>query len=337
LEFRSGASDVFLSMADMRRTLKVIHFASQLCGISPYGSFLRIGGYEKPVLCKKYLLYSFILIIAISISQMRALIVLFGESTNASSAAHRVSMLIILILVSCNFTTYLVSIITRLFGQRNVFKICRKLLSVSSFVNYRESNIFSNAIIALHVVLFLVHLIRISFEWIRRECPLDLLHFFISGVVSHTVTSFAAIHFLYFVFTLRRHFMSLNSSLYEVVMSTGKSEGILSLKDLTVLNLLPERYSVISGVRDILYRHVMLCDILELINSSYSLQVLALIGSKFVYATICLYLLFFSIFDHSLFPAHSFDSLIPFVSFEVIQLVAVVYCCKSACFQVSII
>jgi len=37
-----------------------------------------------------------------------------------------------------------------------------------------------------------------------------------------------------------------------------------------VSDVLPERYSVISGVRDILYRHVLLCDILELINSSYS-------------------------------------------------------------------
>ena len=42
-----GASDDFLSMSDMRRTLKVIHFASQLCGISPYGSFLRNDGYKK--------------------------------------------------------------------------------------------------------------------------------------------------------------------------------------------------------------------------------------------------------------------------------------------------
>jgi hypothetical protein len=87
--------------------------------------------------------------------------------------------------------------------------------------------------------------------------------------------------------------MLLNSSLNEGVMSTVKSEGILSLKVRTVSDFLPERYFVVYDVRDILYRQVMLCDILELINSSYSLQVLALIGSKFVYATICLYLLFF--------------------------------------------
>jgi hypothetical protein len=125
--------------------------------------------------------------------------------------------------------------------------------------------------------------------------------------------------------------------LNKVVMSTVKSEGILSLKGCTVSDFLPEIYSVISGVCDIMYRHVMLCDILELINSSYSLQVLAFIGSKFVYATIYLYLLFISIFAYSLFSIYSLDSLIPFVSFEVIQLVAVVYCCKSACFQMGII
>ena len=324
-------------MADMLRTLKVIHFASQLCGISPYGSFLRNDGYEKPVLCRKYLLYSFILIIVISVGQVAALIALVGESTNVSSTAHRVSLLIMLIMVSCIFTTYLVSTITRLIGQRNFFKISRKLLSVGSFVNYREGTIFSNAVIALHVVLFVTNLIRYSLEWISNKCRLDLLHFFISGLVCDTVTSFAAVQFLYFVFTLRRHFMLLNSSLNEVVMSTVKSDGILSLKVRTLSDFFPGRYSVISGVRDILYRQVMLCDVLELINSSYSLQVLAFIGSKFVYTTICLYLLFFSIFHLSLFPAYSFTALIPFVSFEVMQLVTVVYCCKSACFQVSII
>jgi hypothetical protein len=118
-------------------------------------------------------------------------------------------------------------------------------------------------------------------------------------------------------------------------MSTVKSEGILPLKFLMVSDVLPERYSVISGVRDNLYHHLMLCDILELINSSYSLQVLALIGSKFVYATISLYLLFFSIFGRSLFPVLSLAFFIPLGGFEVMQLVTVLYCCKSACFQVS--
>jgi hypothetical protein len=132
--------------------------------------------------------------------------------------------------------------------------------------------------------------------------------------------------------------MLLNSSLNEVVMSTAKSDGILSLKVRTVSDVLPERYSAISAVRDILYHHLMLCDTLELINSSYSLQVLALIGSKFVYATICLYLLcFFFIFDRSLIPVRSFAYLIPFGGFEVLQLVTLVYCCKSAIFHVSII
>jgi len=324
-------------MADMLRTLKVIHFASQLCGISPYGSFLRNNGYENPVLCRKYLLYSFILIIVISVGQVAALTAVVRDSTNASSTANRVSLLIMLIMVSCIFTTYLVSTITRLIGQRNFFKISRKLLLVSSFVNYQEGTIFSNAVIALHVVSFLIYLIRYSLEWINSECLLILLLFLISGLVCDTVTSFSAVQFLYFVLTLRRHFMLLNSCLNEVVMSTVKSDGILSLKVRTVSNFFPGRYSVISGVRDILYRQVMLCDILELINSSYSLQVLALIGSKFVYTTIFLYVLFFRIFDYSLFAIHSFDSLIPFVSFEVMQLATVVYCCKSASFQVSVI
>jgi hypothetical protein len=47
--------------------------------------------------------------------------------------------------------------------------------------------------------------------------------------------------------------------------------------------------------------------------------------------------LFFSIFDHSLFRVYPFSSLLPLVIVEVMQLVTVVYCCKSACFQVGII
>ena len=161
--------------------------------------------------------------------------------------------------------------------------------------------------------------------------------FFQSALVYDTVKSFAALQFLYFVFTLRLHFMLLNSNLNEVVVSTVKSERILSFKVRTVLDLLPERYFVTSRVRDILYRHVMLCDILDLINSSYALQVLALIGSKFVYATICLYVLFFSIFDRSVLIDRSFSSKILFGTFEVMQLFTVLYCCQSVCFQVSII
>jgi hypothetical protein len=324
-------------MADMSRTLKVIHFVSQLCGISPYGSFLRNGGYEEPVLCRKYLLYSFILIIAISVGQVGFLIGTYTYSKNVSSAAYSVHLHILMILVSCIFTTYLVSTITRLIGLRNFFKISRKLLSVSSFMKYREGTVFSNAVIALHVVLFVTHLIRYLSWWASHKDRLGLLHYTISNVVCETVTSFAAVQFLYFVFTLRRHFMLLNSSLNEVVVSTVKPEGVLSMKFRTVSDFLPERYSVISGVRDILYRHVMLCDILELTDSSYSLQVLALIGSKSVYATICLYLSFFSIVYRSVFPVVSFEMLLTLASFEVMQVITVVCCCKSACSQVGII
>jgi hypothetical protein len=324
-------------MADMRRTLKVIHFASQLCGISPYGSFLRNDEYKKPVIYRKYLLYSFILIIAISVSQIRFLIGIFRDSKNVSSAAFSVHLQILLILVSCLFTAYLVTTITRLVGMRNFFKIIRKLLSVSSFVNYREGTNFSNAVTALHVVLFVTYLILYSYLWTSDESRLDFLHFFISGIVCENVISFAAVQFLYLIFTLRLLFMLLNSILNEVVMSTVKSECILPLKFHTVSEVLPERYSVICCVRDILYRHVMLCDILELIDSSYSLQVLALIGWKFGYATIFLYLLFFSIFNRSLFPVLPVASLITIFSFEVTQLITVLYCCNSVNFQVSII
>ena len=324
-------------MADMRRALKVIHFASQLCGISQYGSFLRNDGYEKPVVCRKYLFYSFILIIAISVGQIRFVFGLMKDNSSENSDAHRVSKQIELILVTCIFTTYLVSTISRLIGMRSFFKISRKLLSVSSFVNYREGTNFSNAVIVLHVLSFVTYLIRYSVEWLRSYRRLYLLHFVLSALVCETVTSFAAVQFLYLVFTLRRHFMLLNSSFNEVVMSTVKLESILSLKSRTVSDVLPERYSVISSVRDIRYHHLMLCDILGLINFSYSVEVLVLIGSKFVYATISLYLLFFSMFDLSVFPDRSFYPLLPLVSFEVMQLVTLVYCCKSSCFQVSII
>ena len=324
-------------MADMRRTLKVIHFASQLCGMSPYGSFLGNGGYEKPVFCRKYLFYSLILTVTVSVVRLRLLIEIFRKSGNVNSAARRVSLQILFVLALCIFTTYIVSAITRLVGQRNFFKISRKLLSVSSFVNYREGTVFSNAVIALHVVLFVLYLIRYSFEWTQHNFRLDMLDSVVSRLVSDIVTIFAALQFPYFVFTLRRHLMLLNSSLNDVVVSTVKAECVFPIKVRPVSDFLPERYSVISRVRDILYHHVMLCDILELINSSYSLQVLALIGLKFAYTTIFLYLLFFSVFDRSLFPFLPFASLIPLGTFEIMQLVTVLYCCQSACLQVSII
>jgi len=211
-------------MADMRRTLNVIHFASQLCGISPYGSFLGNGGYEKPILCRKYLFYSFILIITISVVHLRFSIDLLRISASEYSEVQRFCRQILLILASCIFTTYSVSTITYLIGQRNFFKISRKLLSVGSFVNYREGTVFSNAVIALHFVLFVIYLIRYSFQWINQNCWLDFLYSAISALVCDTVTSFSAIQFLYFVFTLRRHFILLNSIFNEFVVSTGKAE-----------------------------------------------------------------------------------------------------------------
>ena len=137
--------------------------------------------------CRKYLLYNVILIITFSVFQSWLVIGLFRERTTVSSAKMHVSLQILFIMVACIFTTYLVSAITRLIGQRNFFKISRKLLSVSSAVNYREGTIFSNAVIALHFVLFVI-LIRYSLEWIRSDCRLDLmLFFFFSYLVSYVI------------------------------------------------------------------------------------------------------------------------------------------------------
>jgi hypothetical protein len=239
--------------------------------------------------------------------------------------------------MSCTFTTYLVTAITRLIGQRNFFKISRKLLCVGSFVNYHEGTAFSNAAIALHFVVFVIYLFRFYIQWSNSINKAVSLPFYISSTVSDTITCFAALQFLYFVFTLRRQFTLLSSSLNDVLMSTETLENILPLNVHSVSDFVPKRYSVISGLRDILYLHVMLCDILELIDSSYSLQVLALVGSKFVYATISLYFLFFSVFDRSLFPGLSVPSSMTLGSFEIFLLVTVVFCCKSACLQVGVI
>jgi hypothetical protein len=324
-------------MEDMRRTLKVIYFASQLCGISPYGSFLINDGYEQPVLCRKYLVYSIILLTAASVGQLYLGIRLFTGSTDVSSDASRVNKMITLVFLACFLTTYLVSAISRLIGVRNFFKICRKLLSVASFVNYREGSTYSKAVIALHFVLFFSYLFRYFIHCLGSNYEVDMLLCLISVLICDTVISFAAVQFLYFGFTLRRYFMVLNSSLNEVVMSTVKSVNIFPLKVRKVSQFSPKSYSVISGLRYILYHHAMLCDILELIDSCYSFQVLAFIVTKFIYPTIFLYKLFASIFERSLLPVNSFATVITCVIYEVMQLVAVVYCCKSASFQVSVI
>jgi hypothetical protein len=80
-------------------------------------------------------------------------------------------------------------------------------------------------------------------------------------------------------FTLRRHFVLMNSGLNDDVMSAVKSQYI-PLKVLTVSYFVPKGYSGVSGLRYILYRHVVLCCILELIGYFYTLQFLALKRSK---------------------------------------------------------
>jgi hypothetical protein len=323
-------------MANARGTLKVIYFAAQLCGILPYGSFVTNDGSEKRVLCRKYLSYCIILLITVSVGQLHFLYHVCREGKNVSSDIIRVNLRIMLIFASCVFITYLFSAITRLIGQRNFVNISRKLLPVGSFLNYHEGIAFSNAVITLHFVLFFTYVFRYSLYWVHGHCRTDMLHMFISGLICETVTSFAAVQFLYFVFTLRRHFMLLNSSLNEVVMSTVKSDNTFSLNVRRVSDCLPKINSVIPVLRDILYQHMMLCDILELIDSSYSFQVVSLIGSKFAHATVLLYLLFFALFARSVLPINSFVMILPPLSFEIIQLVTVVYCCKSACFQVGV-
>jgi hypothetical protein len=164
-----------------------------------------------------------------------------------------------------------------------------------------------------------------------------MLHNATSTVVCETVTIFAAVQFLYFVFTLRRLFMLLNSRLNEVVMSTVKFDNAFSLKVRKVSDFLPKRNSIVSALRDILYRHVVLCDVLELVDSSYALQVLAFIGSKFVHATVHFFLLFLSMCDCSFFPTPPISSLLLNLCYILIPLVSLLYCCNSASFQVGII
>jgi hypothetical protein len=132
-------------------------------------SFLRNDGYEKPVLCRKYLFCSLILLIALSAGHLLFMVHIFTDSTYTSSEALRVSMQIMFIFVSCFFTRNLVSAITRLIGVRKFFKISQKLLSVGSFVNYHEGTTFSNAVIALHVVLFVRYLFRYSGHYVTIE------------------------------------------------------------------------------------------------------------------------------------------------------------------------
>jgi hypothetical protein len=280
------------------------------------------------------LFYSFILFSAIFVIQFHFAIFLLTDIRNLNSETERVSKHIVLLLVACVLTTYIVTVITRIIGLCDFFKISRKLLSVASFLNYREGTNFSKMILVIHTVCFVSYLIRCSLQLINNSYLLNLLLFLISDMLSETVTSFAEIQFLYFVFTLGRHFKLLNSRLHEIVTSTMTSESIPSFKVHAISELFPTKHSVISALREILSQHVMLCDIFDLINRSYSLQVLAFICSKFVQATVLLYLIFFTIFDNFI---HSIRSLLPSMIFEVMQLVTVVWFCKYANFQVGIL
>jgi hypothetical protein len=258
-------------------------------------------------------------------------------STGDISAADFFSRQIMLIFLSSVFTAYLFSAITRLIGVRNFFKISRNLLSVGSFVNYHEGTTFSNAVIAFHVAVFITKAIIFYSVCISRNCPLGFLYNVTSSLLCETVTVFAAFQFLYVVFTLRRLFMLFNARLNEVVMYTVKSDNVFPLNVRKVSDFLPKRNSIVSALRDTLHHHMMLCEILELINSSYALQVLAFIGSKFLYATVNFYLLFLSICDCSFFPTPPISTVLLVLCYILIQLVSLVCCCNSASFQVGII
>jgi hypothetical protein len=78
----------------------------------------------------------------------------------------------------------------------------------------------------------------------------------------------------------------------------------------------------------------MLCDILDLINPSFTSPVLAFIGSKFVYTTVGPFY-FFSILDRTVFHVSSFVSLLPLDSYEVNMVVAMVLIRMPASFLVG--
>jgi hypothetical protein len=258
---------------------------------------------------------------------------------NTHSEAHRINFQALLTLQAFILTTYVVSVITRLIRICNFFKISCKLHSVGSFLNYHEGTASFKTIIAIHSIFIVSYLGRSVFEWVIHNYPLNVLPFIISSMMCQIITNFAEIQFLYFVYIVRRHFMLLNSRLNEMVvsLSTVKSKEKLPFNRNNISEFSSVNNLVNCGLRDVLNLHMTLCDVLDSINSTYSLQVLALTGWKFLGVTVAFYLIVSVILDSTIKQVHSFPSLIAVISSEVTQLVTVVHCCKYAGFQVRVI
>jgi hypothetical protein len=131
--------------------------------------------------------------------------------------------------------------------------------------------------------------------------------------------------------------MLLNSRLNEMIvsLSTVKSKEIISFNGNNMSEFSAKNSLVNCGFRELLNLHETLCDVLEVINSTYSLQVLASVGWKFVNLTVSFYLIVSVILDNTIYQIQSFPSLIFSISFEATQLVLLVHCCNSASFQVG--
>jgi hypothetical protein len=254
---------------------------------------------------------------------------------NGNSEVHRIYLQIVMSLHVYILIYYAVSAISRLTGVWNVLKILRRLHSVGSFMQNHDDTDFSKSIIAAHAIAIIAHVGKNIIGWVRINCRLDILPFFISCMLCLTVTSFAEIQFLNFVFIVRRHFVSLNSRLSEIITSRVKTQEIIPPNLDTTSELSLENSLVNRGLHELLNIHVTLCDVLDEIKSTYSLQVLASVGWKFVNITITLYLIFSVILDNTIFQVHSSPSLIFSISFEAMQLIMVVSFCKSASFQVG--
>lgn len=320
----------------MNNSLYFIYRVSKFCGLLPV-TFLRSGGYEKPVLCKKSLFYSCVLFIAISVVQSYFVIHLLRERIHTNSDVSHVNIQIILSLNACIMTTYVLSAITRLIRMHNFFKISYKLRSVGSLINYHESTNSYNTVIAVHSILIIAYLGRSVMGWIRINCVLSLLPFFVSHVMCQIITSFADIQFTYFVFIVRTYFMLLNSRVNEVTASlqTVKSKECISFNRNNTSEFSAENSLVNCDFHELITIHDALCDVLDVINSTYSFQVLAMVGWKFLNVTIGFYLMLSVILDSKIYQVLSFPSLMFSISCEAMQLAVVVLCCNSTSFQVG--
>jgi hypothetical protein len=322
---------------DIYETTKLMYFFSKLSGISPFTLSTRNESNEKCqdfVLSRTYLVYSIVLFVTITVGQSHFIVFLMSENLLQHSNAERLQLGAVMCFVISLLSLYLVIVTTALVNHPKLFKIIRDLSTSESFVKEKKGYCaLYYTIIAQHSVVFVTFVSRFFFEWIRSDCLLMMLSFSISCPICEVICIFVELQFLGFLSILHRNFIVLNSK-FDGISSEISSKGI-SFFSSDLLTVATDEGFIKCNLHDFVELHKTLCDISELINSTYSLQMLISVGRIFSNFTVGFYLIISSVIDDTVELIQSYLSLVSNICLQALHLFILAHRCNSACVEVG--